>query len=94
VEELFEVLYRNIIRISVKIVKRRLNSDNACYRSVQNLSSPPLLSNNIKIRIYETLILPVVFYGCETWSLTLREEHRLMVFQNRVLRRIFGPKSD
>jgi hypothetical protein len=48
----------------------------------------------IKIRIYKTIILPVVLYGCETWSLTLREEHRQMVFENRVLRRIFGPKRD
>jgi hypothetical protein len=53
-----------------------------------------LLSKNIKIRIYKTLILPVVLYGCETWSLTLREEHRLRVFENRVLRRIFGPRRD
>jgi hypothetical protein len=49
---------------------------------------------NLKIRIYKTKILPVVLYGCETWSLTLREEHRLRVFENRVLRRIFGPKRD
>jgi hypothetical protein len=44
--------------------------------------------------MYKTIILPVVLYGCETWSLTLREEHRLRVFENRVLRRIFGPKKD
>jgi hypothetical protein len=71
-------------------IKRRLNSGNACYHSVQN----SLLSKNIKIRIYKTLILPVVLYGCETWSLTLREEHSLRVFKNRVLRRIFGSKRD
>jgi hypothetical protein len=53
-----------------------------------------LLSNNTKIKIYRTIMLPVVVYGCETWSLTLREEHRLRVFENRVLRRIFGPKRD
>jgi hypothetical protein len=53
-----------------------------------------LLSKNIKIRIYKTIILPVAPYGYETWSLTLREEHRLRVFENRVLRRIFGPKRD
>jgi len=47
---------------------------------------------NLKIKIYRTIILPVVLYGCETWSLTLREERRLRVFENRVLRRIFGPK--
>ena len=51
-------------------------------------------SRNLKIKIYRTIILPVVLYGCETWSLTLREEHRLRVFENRVLRRIFGPKKD
>jgi hypothetical protein len=49
---------------------------------------------NLKIKIYKTVILPVVLYGCETWSLTLREEHRLTVFENRVLRRIFGPKRE
>jgi hypothetical protein len=66
---------------------------NACYHSVQNLLSSHLLSRNIKIRIYKTIILPIVLYGCETWSLTLREEHRLRVFENRVLG-IFGPKRD
>jgi hypothetical protein len=50
------------------------------------------MSKNLKIKIYKTVILPVVLYGCETWSLVLREEHRLRVFENRVLRRIFGPK--
>jgi hypothetical protein len=53
-----------------------------------------LLLKNIKIRIYKTIILPVVQYGCEAWSLTLRQEHRLRVFENRELRRIFGPKRD
>jgi hypothetical protein len=53
-----------------------------------------LLSKNLKIRIYKIIILTVVLYGCETWSLTLREEHRLGVFEYRVLRRIFGPKRD
>jgi hypothetical protein len=48
----------------------------------------------VKIKIYKTIILPVVLYGCETLSLTLREERGLMVFENRVLRRIFGPKRD
>jgi len=61
---------------------------------VQNVLSSSLLSKNIKIKIYSTIILPVVLYGCETWSLTLREERRLRVFENRVLRRIFGPKRD
>jgi hypothetical protein len=53
-----------------------------------------LLSKNLEIRIYNTIILPVVLYGCETLSLTLREEHRLRVFENRVLRMILGPKRD
>jgi hypothetical protein len=74
-------------------IKRRLNSGNACYHSVQNLLSSRLLSKNVKVRIYKTLILPVVLYGCETWSLTVKEEHKLRVFENRVLR-IFGPKRD
>jgi hypothetical protein len=56
--------------------------------------SSRLLSRNVKVKIYKTTILSVVLYGCETWSLTLREEHRLRVFENRVLRRIFGPKMD
>jgi len=55
---------------------------------------PVLLSKNIKIQIYRTVIFPVVLCGCETWSLILREERRLRVFENRVLRRIFGPKRD
>jgi len=75
-------------------IKSRLKSGNACYHSVQNLLSSSLLSKNLKIKIYRTIILPVVFCGCETWSLTLREERRLRVFENRVLRRIFGPKRD
>jgi hypothetical protein len=75
-------------------IKRRMNSGNASYYSVQNLLSSWLLSKNLKIRIYKTIILPVVLFGCETWSVTLREEHRLEVFENRVLRRIFGPKRD
>jgi hypothetical protein len=53
-----------------------------------------LLSRNVTVKIYRTIILPVVFYGCETWSLALREEHKLSVFENRVLRRIFRPKRD
>src|SRR5215813_11172196 len=83
--------YQNSIQ---EEVKSRLKSGNACYYSVQNLLSSRLLSKNLKIRIYRTIILPVVLYGCETWSLTLKEERRLRVFQNRVLRRIFGPKRD
>ena len=58
-------------------IKSTLKSGNACYYSVQNLLSSRLLSRNLKIKIYRTVILPVVLYGCETWSLTLREERRL-----------------
>jgi len=75
-------------------IKCRLKLENACYYSVQNLLSSSLLSKKLKIKKYRTIILPVVLYGCETWSLTLREERRLRVFENRVLRRVFGPKRD
>jgi hypothetical protein len=61
---------------------------------VQNLLSPNLLSKHRKIKIYRTIIFPLVLYGCETWSLTIREECRLRVFENRVLRRIFVPERD
>jgi hypothetical protein len=75
-------------------IKSRLNSGNACYYLVQSLLSSSMLSRNVKVKIYKTIILPVVLYGCETWSLTLRGENRLRVFENRVLRRIFGPNRD
>jgi hypothetical protein len=75
-------------------IKSGLNSRNACYRLVQSLLSSRLLSRNIKVKIYRTIILSFVLYGCETLSLTLREEHRPTVFENRVLRRIIGPKRD
>jgi hypothetical protein len=75
-------------------IKRRLNSGNVCYHSVQNLLSSRLLSKNLKIRKHKNIILPVFLYGCESWSLTLRDQHRLGVFENKVLRRIFGPKRD
>jgi len=77
-----------------KEIKSRLKSGNACYYSVQNLLSSRLLSKNLKIKIYRTIILPFVLYGCETWSLTLKEERRQRVFENRVLRRVFGSKRD
>ena len=62
--------------------------------SVKHLLSSSLLSKNLKIKIYRNIILPVVMYGCETWSFTLKDERRLSVFENRVLRRIFVPKRD
>ena len=64
-------------------IKSRLKLGNACCYSVQNLLPSRLLSKNIKIKVYRTIILPFVLYGCETWSLTLREERRLRVFENR-----------
>ena len=75
-------------------IKSRLSSGGACYHSVQNLLSSRLLLKNLKIKIFRTIILPIVLYGCETWSLTLREERRLRVFENEVLRRIFRPRRD
>jgi hypothetical protein len=75
-------------------IKSRLNVENACYYSVQNILSSRLISKSLKIKIYKTVILPVVLYGCETWFLTLREEHRLRVFEKRVLRKVFGPKRE
>jgi len=78
----------------VEEIKSRLRSGNACYHSVQNLLSSRLLTKNLKFKIYRNIILPVVLYGCETWSLILREEWKLRVFENMVLRRIFGPRRD
>jgi hypothetical protein len=73
-------------------IKGRLNSGSARYHLVQNLLSSRLLSKKIKIRIYKIIILPVIPYGCETWSLILREEYRLRMFENRMLR-IFGRRG-
>jgi len=75
-------------------INSRLRLGNACYHSVRKLLSSRLLSKNLKISIFRTIILPIVFYGCETWSLTLREERKLSVFENMVLRRIVGPRRD
>jgi hypothetical protein len=80
--------------IHEEIRRSRLNSGNACYHAVQNILSSRMLSRNVKIKIYKTIILHVVLYGCETLSLMLRGEHRLRVFENRVFRRIFGRKRD
>ena len=75
-------------------IKSRFKSGNLCYHMVQNLFSSSLLSKNTETKIYRTIILPVVVYGCKTSSLTLREDHRLKVFENRMLRRIVGLKRD
>jgi hypothetical protein len=75
-------------------IKSRMKAGNASYHLVQDLLSSSLLSKNKMIKIYRTIILPVVSYGRETWTLILGEERRLRVFENRVLRRIFGPKRE
>jgi hypothetical protein len=85
---------KELVASRVVLGSAELVSLDACYHSVQNLLYSRLLSENLKIRIYKTIILLVVLYGCETWSLKLREEHKLRVFENRVLRRIFGLKMD
>jgi len=71
-----------------------VDAETVVIECLQNLLSSNLLSKNINIKIYRTIFLPLVLYEFETWSLTLREERRLRVFENRVLRRIFGPKRD
>ena len=75
-------------------IKISLRSVNACYNSVQKLLSSRMLTKNVKINVYRIIILPIVSYGCETWSLILREERKLRVFENMMLRRIFGPRRD
>jgi hypothetical protein len=72
-------------------IKRSLNSGSACCHWVGSHLSSHLLSRNVKIKIYKTII---VLYECETWSLTLKGEYRIRVFENRVLRRISGPRRD
>jgi hypothetical protein len=93
VEEIVEINYI-LLLFSFNFIFCNMNLGNVCYHSVQNLLSSTLLSKNIKINICGSIILPVVLYGCETWSLTLREVRRLRVFENGVLRRIFGIKRD
>jgi hypothetical protein len=90
--EQFKYLRKIITYISIQEeIKSRLKSGNACYYSVQNLLSSSLLSKYLKMNTYRTIILPVVLYGCENWSLTLREKRRLRVFENRVLRENIWP---
>ena len=67
---------------------------NPCYYSLEKILSSRLLSNKLEMKTYKIIMLPVILYGCETWSLTLREDHRLRVFENKVLRKIFGAKRD
>jgi hypothetical protein len=75
-------------------IKRRLNSSNACYQSVHNFLFFSSAVENWRNENIKTIILPEVLYDCEIWSLKLRVEHRLRMFENMLLRRIFGPKRD
>jgi hypothetical protein len=75
-------------------IKISLNSGDACHHPIQSLLSSRLLSRNMKVKTYKTIILPVVLYLHKNWSLRLSDKHRLRVSENRVLRRIFGPKRD
>jgi hypothetical protein len=77
----------------MKKLRGDLSLGNVCYHLVQNLVTSCLLSRNLKIKIYKTIILAFDLYGCVTWSFTLREECKLKVFKNRVQRRIFGPNK-
>ena len=79
--------------IEERKIKSNLKSENACYHSVQNLLSSISLSQNTKIKVYRTIILSVALYGCETWSLTLKEKRSLRGFENTMLKRIFGPRG-
>ena len=88
-----EVTVTNMNNIS-KEIKHRINMGNACYYSLEKILSSRLPSKKLKVKAYDTIILPVVLYGCETWSLTFRGEHRLRVFENKVLRKIYGAKKD
>jgi len=84
------IAYQNFIQ---EEFKSRLKSGNACYQSVRNLLFSSRLYKNMNSKIHRTMSLPVVLYGCESWSLTLREKRRLRVYQNRALRRLFTPKK-
>ena len=83
-----------IFIIIIEKIKCRLKAGSSCNNSGQTLLSFRLLSENVKINIYKTIILPVVLYGCETWSLTSKEQRRLRILEDRILRKIFGPKRD
>jgi hypothetical protein len=86
---------RRALRLEYYYIRRFFNIT-ICLKllSIQNVLSSRLLSNNVKAKIYKNVILPVVLYGCATWSVTLREEHKQRIFEDRVLRRLFGPKRD
>ena len=75
-------------------IKLRINMGNVYHYSLEKILSSRLLSKKLKVNTYKIIILLVVLYGCETWSLVLREEHRIKVFKNEVIRKIFGTKKD
>jgi predicted RNA-binding protein YlxR (DUF448 family) len=83
--------YQNSIQ---EEIKSTFNSGNACYFSVQSFMSFSFQSKNIEIKIYKIIFFPLCLNACESWSLTLREECRLRVYENKMLRRIFGPKRN
>jgi hypothetical protein len=85
----WEQRYQNWIHYKIK---NRLNSGNCCYHAVQNLLSSHTLPKNVMFKIYRTIILAFVSYGCYIWPLTLIKDHRFGILENRILRRIFGPK--
>jgi hypothetical protein len=93
-ENIAKLKYLRIQNLIHEEIKSRLNSGDACYHSVQKLLFSFLLFKNVKIKICKNIILREVLYDCETWSLTLRKEYGLRVFEKRVLRRIFGLKRD
>jgi hypothetical protein len=78
----------------LEALKSGLNSGNACCHSINSLLSSYILSRNVKVKIYKTIILPLVLCGFETWSLRIKEEKRERVFENRVLRGVFEPMRD
>jgi len=94
--EVFKYLGTNLTgqNSNAEEIKSRLSSGNACYHSVQEHLSSRMLSKNLNLKVYRTIIMPVVLSGCETWSKTLREESKLRLFENMVLSRIFGPRMD
>ena len=75
-------------------IKPRINKRSACYYSLEKILSPRLLSKKLKVNTFKTIIRPIILYTGKTWSLTLREEHRLRVFENKVLRKISEAKRD
>ena len=90
--EQFKYLGTSLMYQNHEEIKSRLTSGNACDHLVQSFLSSSLISKNVKIKIHRNVIFPGVLYGCETWSLTLRKERRLRVFNNWMWKRIFGPK--